>query len=134
MPSGLCLLQAAAEGRAIPWNEVGIEPAKTKTRLVKLLGASEIELAQLDDPRKPLVSWFLNEPNHYFAKALVNRLWATYDNVGIINPPDDLNLANPPGNKALLDYLVAGLVASSYGRKWLHRTTTAAAYINFLGS
>ena len=33
-----------------------------------------------------------------------------YFNVGLIDPPDDLNLANPPSNPALLDYLADGFV------------------------
>jgi hypothetical protein len=52
----------------------------------------------------------------------VNRIWTNYFNVGIIDPPDDLNLANPPSNKALLDHLTAGFIASGYDIKWLHRT------------
>lgn len=119
-------LRVAAEGRAIPWNEVWIEPAKTKTQPGKLLGASEMDLAQFDDPREPLVDWLFNEPNHYFAKAFVNRIWAGYFNVGIINPPDDLNLANPPSNKALLDHLVGGFIDSGYDMKWLHRSITSS--------
>ncbi|MBC8353545.1 MAG: DUF1553 domain-containing protein [Planctomycetes bacterium] len=117
-------LRIAAEGRAIPWNEIWIEPAKTKTQPGKLLGASEIDLAQYDDPREPLVEWLFNEPNRYFAKAFVNRIWSNYFNVGIINPPDDLNRANPPSNKALLDYLVAEFLESGYDMQWLHRTIT----------
>jgi hypothetical protein len=117
-------LRIAAEGRAIPWFEVWIEPAKTETQLGKLLGAGEINLAEYEDPREPLVDWLFNEPNRYFAKAFVNRIWASYFNVGIINPPDDLNLANPPSNKALIDYLTTAFIESGYDMKWLHRTIT----------
>ena len=119
-------LRIAAEGRAIPWNEIWIEPARSVSQPGKLLGAAEIDLAQYEDPREPLTDWLLSEPNRYFAKAFVNRIWANYFNVGIINPPDDLNLANPPGNKALLDYLVTGFVESGYDMKWLHRTITSS--------
>jgi hypothetical protein len=68
------------------------------------------------------MQWVLQEPNRYFAKAFVNRIWANYFNIGIIDPPDDLNQANPPSNKALLDYLAQGFVDSGYDMKWLHRT------------
>nr|MCH9792647.1 DUF1549 and DUF1553 domain-containing protein [Planctomycetota bacterium] len=117
-------LRIAAEGRPIPWREVYIEPAKSDKQIAKLLGGQEINLSQNSDPRKLLMRWMLNEPNHYFAKAFVNRIWAHYFNVGIINPPDDLNQANPPSNKALLDYLVKGFIESGYDMKWLHRTIT----------
>lgn len=114
-------LRIAAEGRPIPWNEVYIEPAKGE-QPGKLLGGSEMDLSQYDDPREPLMEWLLREPNRYFAKSFVNRIWTNYFNVGIIDPPDDLNLANPPSNKALLDHLTAGFIASGYDMKWLHRT------------
>jgi hypothetical protein len=68
------------------------------------------------------MEWLLTEPNRYFAKSFVNRIWTNYFNVGIIDPPDDLNLANPPSNKALLDQLTSGFIASGYDMKWLHRT------------
>lgn len=115
-------LRIAAEGRSIPWREVYIEPAKTEKQVAKLLGGEEIDISESNDPRELLMQWMLNEPNHYFAKAFVNRIWAHYFNVGIINPPDDLNQANPPSNKALLDYLVNGFIKSGYDMKWLHRT------------
>lgn len=114
-------LRIAAEGRPIPWNEVYIEPAKGE-QPGKLLGGSEIDLSQYEDPREPLMEWLLAEPNRYFAKSFVNRIWTNYFNVGIIDPPDDLNLANPPSNKALLDYLAEGFISSGYDMKWLHRT------------
>lgn len=115
-------LRIAAEGRSIPWREVYIEPAKTEKQIAKLLGGEEIDISESSDPRELLMQWMLNEPNHYFAKAFVNRIWAHYFNVGIISPPDDLNQANPPSNKALLDYLVNGFIESRYDMKWLHRT------------
>lgn len=115
-------LRIAAEGRPIPWREVYIEPAQNDKQIAKLLGGEEINISQTKDPRELLMRWMLNEPNHYFAKAFVNRIWAHYFNVGIINPPDDLNQANPPSNKALLDYLVQGFIESGYDMKWLHRT------------
>tara|TARA_R110002111_G_scaffold258083_1_gene326804 strand:+ start:28795 stop:32043 length:3249 start_codon:yes stop_codon:yes gene_type:complete len=117
-------LRIAAEGRPIPWREVFIEPAKSDKQIAKLLGGQEVNISQDEDPRELLMRWMLTEPNHYFAKAFVNRIWAHYFNVGIINPPDDLNQANPPSNKALLDYLVKGFVDSGYDMQWLHRTIT----------
>jgi len=56
-----------------------------------------------------------------FSRAFVNRVWANYFNVGIVNPPDDMNLANPPGNAALLEYLASEFIANDFDMKWLHR-------------
>ena len=93
-------------------------------RVAKLLGGEEVYLAKVDDPRKPLMVWLGNKNNQFFARSFVNRAWATYFNVGIVNPPDDLSLSNPPSNKPLIDYLTQGFIDNEYDMKWLHRTIT----------
>lgn len=119
-------LRIAAEGRPIPWREIYIEAPRSKVHRAKLLGDRELNLSDYSDPRKPLMKWLLTEPNHYLAKAFVNRIWASYFNVGIVDPPDDLNLANPPSNGPLLDYLTTAFIKSGYDMKWLHRTITTS--------
>jgi Protein of unknown function (DUF1553)/Protein of unknown function (DUF1549) len=88
----------------------------------KILGGEEVLANQYADPREPLMAWLRSRNNPYFAPALVNRVWAVYFGRGIVDPPDDMNLANPPSNKELLDHLARGFVASGYDLKWLHRT------------
>jgi hypothetical protein len=88
----------------------------------KLLGGDSINLAEIEDPREALLHWLRTEPNHFLARAFVNRVWAGYFNVGIIHPTDDASLANPPSNAALLKYLTDGFIANKYDMKWLHRT------------
>jgi hypothetical protein len=116
----------AAGAAVVPWREVYVaayDEKKHKTK-PKLLGGKEPRLAENDDPRAPLVEWLLAEDNPYFAKAFVNRVWAHYFGTGIVDPPDDFNLANPPSNPALLDWLAEEFVAHDYDMKWLHRTIT----------
>lgn len=90
-------------------------------QIAKLLGGEKVDLRQCEDPRVPLMKWLRSKNNRFFARAFVNRVWATYFNVGIVNPPDDLSLANPPSNAELLDYLADGFVKHGYDMKWLHR-------------
>jgi len=78
----------------------------------------------MQDPREALMEWLRREENPYFAKAFVNRVWASYFNRGIIEPADDLNLANPPSNAPLLDYLSREFVRRDFDMKWLHREIT----------
>ncbi len=89
--------------------------------VARLLGAETVDLTRYDDPRVPLMNWLRSKKNRFFARAFVNRVWATYFNVGIVNPADDLSLANPPSNAELLDYLADGFVKHGYDMKWLHR-------------
>lgn len=110
------------------------KPEKSEARrptgpTAKLLGAEVIYLLEEDDPRVPLMRWLRDPKNPYFAKAFVNRVWANYFNVGIVNPPDDMSLANAPSNAALLDYLAQGFIAHNFDMKWLHREIcNSAAY------
>jgi hypothetical protein len=87
----------------------------------RLLGSEAISFAGVSDVRQLVSDWIRKEQNPYFARAFVNRVWARYFGVGIVNPIDDLNLANPPSNAELLDYLARGFVEHDYDMKWLHR-------------
>jgi hypothetical protein len=51
----------------------------------------------------------------------VNRVWAAYFHRGLIDPEDDMNLANPPVNTELMDYLAEGFIESGYDMRALHR-------------
>jgi hypothetical protein len=115
-------LRVAAEGLPIPWREVYIDPPRPKAHVAKVLGGDVIDLNDYRDPREPLMKWLGRRDNPYFARAFVNRIWAHYFGTGIVNPPDDFNQANPPSNKALLEYLSDGFVEHGYDMKWLHRT------------
>lgn len=86
----------------------------------KLLGGEWVELDS-SDVRGKLMDWLRSPENPYFAKAITNRIWAAYFGAGIVNPPDDLNLANAPSNAPLLDYLAQGLQENNFDLKWLHR-------------
>ena len=87
----------------------------------KILGGDEVHLTEYSDPRQPLMQWLRAQENPYFAASFVNRVWATYFGRGIVEPADDMNLANPPSNRRLIDHLAAGFVKSGYDVKWLHR-------------
>jgi hypothetical protein len=135
---GRRLAEAARDGKTIPFPELvardeprqkGSDNKAVKTvngsaRVItpRVLGGEEVVLANYDDPRRPLMEWMRSADNPYFARAWVNRVWAHYFGVGIIDPPDDLNLAHPPSNAELLDYLTRGFVEHGYDMKWLHRT------------
>ena len=86
-----------------------------------ILGETTIRFERGQDLRQPLMDWLRAEQNPYFAKAFVNRVWANYFGRGIVDPPDDLSLANAPSNAALLDYLTKGFVDSGFDMKWVHR-------------
>jgi hypothetical protein len=130
----------------VPWREVFLAPLGTRlenAREVKtpvrvrprVLGDEAIDLERGADPRQVLVDWMRRKDNPYFARAFINRVWAEYFGTGIIHPPDDMNLANPPSNAALLDYLAEGFINHGFDMRWLHREiATSQAYQRSLKS
>lgn len=135
-----------AAGESAPWKEVYVQrsrlydpekiarekekrrkrPRKSRRgagRVItpRILGGEQVITARYADSREPLMEWLRDEDNPYFARALVNRVWAHYFGRGLIDPPDDLNLANPPVNEPLMDHLARGFVKSDFDLRWLHR-------------
>ena len=113
--------KARARGNNNNRNKKSRKPKRPTSVTAKLLGGETVDLTKYEDAREPLMAWLRAKDNPYFAKAFVNRVWAGYFKVGIVNPPDDLSLANPPCNKALLDYLAQGFIDHGFDMKWVHR-------------
>ena len=120
----------AMEGKPAPFYEIYIKPLVDRKGkplpppIMKVLGGEGVKLHPDQDPREPLMAWMLEKDNPYFARSFVNRVWANYFGVGIVDPPDDLNRANPASNEELLVYLSKEFVARNYDMKWLHREIT----------
>jgi hypothetical protein len=123
-------------GELVPWNEVYVDTRRNTTRKAKsgkeingssrvitpkILGGEEVMLEKYPDPREPLMEWLRAKDNPYFSRILVNRIWANYFGRGIVEPADDMNLANPPVNEELINYLTEGFIARGYDMKWVHR-------------
>ena len=71
------------------------------------------------DKRKALASWVTSPENPFFAKAFVNRVWATLMGTGFVEPVDAMSSINEPSNPALLEYLAADFVQNKYDVKYL---------------
>lgn len=119
------VLRHARNGRVIPWRELYVADRGSQVSL-DLLRSGSVDLPPKQDPRMPIMDWMLEPENPFFATAFVNRVWASYFHVGIIDPPDDLNPANPPSHPKLLAWLTRGFIDSGYDMKWLHRTIASS--------
>ncbi len=80
------------------------------------------------DPRRAFADWATSPENPYFAKVIVNRVWADFMGRGIVDPVDDLRATNPPSNGPLLDALAADFRKNGHDLKKLIRTI-AASYV-----
>jgi hypothetical protein len=97
-------------------------PATAAAPRPKALGGPEIAVVRGEDPRAKLAEWVTGPDNPFFARSFVNRVWAQYFGVGLVNPVDDFSLANPPTNARLLDALAKDFVKSGYDIRRLERT------------
>ena len=114
--------------------EIRVLPPGTHAKVVSPLGTAESKALRLlgeadaltvaddRDPREAVMAWMRKPDNPYFAKAIVNRVWASYFGRGIIDPPDNLSAFNPATHPELLKELCDGFVANKYDLRWLHRT------------
>lgn len=120
------LLARAEEGRTIPWREVYVASRDSDVTL-SLLGSKRVRLTPGDDPRAAIMEWMRAPENPWFARAIVNRVWASCFHRGLVEPPDDLNAASPPTNPEVLDWLTSGFVENGYDLKWLLREITRSS-------
>ncbi len=74
------------------------------------------------DPRRQLADWLTAPGNPFFARAAVNRVWASFYGRGLVQPVDDFRSSNPCVNPALLDGLAADFSSHGYDLKHLIRT------------
>ena len=103
-------------GRAKP------NPATNKPPAPKVLGGAVLSVKPGEDARVKLADWLTAPENPFFAKSFVNRVWAHYFGVGLVNPVDDFSLANPPINARLLDALTKDFIESKFDIRKLERT------------
>jgi hypothetical protein len=118
------LMHAEVRLEAAPTFATVTSPIGTQTsKRYRLLGqAEDVEIAQDEDPRRVVMAWMRRPDNPYFARAIVNRVWAHYFGRGLVDPPDNLSAFNPASHPELLQELCDGFVRSKYDLKWLHRT------------
>jgi hypothetical protein len=78
----------------------------------------------IDDPadrRTALADWLTSPDNPYFARAIVNRVWANFYGVGLVEKVDDLRITNPASNEKLLSAAANYLAEQKFDLKALMR-------------
>lgn len=102
-------------------------PSRGGTPIPKPLDGKPLELDDPNDRREHLANWLTAAENPYFARAVVNRVWANFMGRGLINPVDDLRATNPASNERLLSALADDLREHKYDLKHLIRTILNSA-------
>jgi hypothetical protein len=104
-------------------------PRTGEVELPRALGTGPFRIGPSDDPRLELAGWMAEPSNPFFARTMVNRVWAHFLGRGLIHPVDDARSTNPPTDPELLDALAADFAANGYDVKRLIRTiVTSHAY------
>ena len=99
-------------------------PETDQTVDARFLNGEAPSLSGDQSPRAVLAAWIATAENPYFARAAVNRLWAQFFGIGIVDPVDDFDDSNPPSHPQLLDDLAAAFVASGYDVQFMIRAFT----------
>jgi hypothetical protein len=77
-----------------------------------------------------LAEWVTAPDNPYFARAVVNRVWARFFGVGLIEPADDLSGEAASEFSGLLDELAGQFRGHGYNLKFLIRVLTGTRAYN----
>src|SRR5262245_45768665 len=75
-------------------------------------------------PRETFSDWLTSPKNPYFARNMVNRTWAHFMGLGLIEPIDEPSEDNPPVMPELLDDLARAFIDAKYEAKFVIRAVT----------
>ncbi len=74
-----------------------------------------------EDPRRVFADWLISTRNPWFARNIVNRVWAWLLGRGIIHEPDDIRSGNPAVNPELLACLERELKTAKFDLRSIYR-------------
>jgi hypothetical protein len=119
--------EPGGKGKGKVSNKAFRHPETDRPLGAKALGGPEVSLEHGQDPREKVWEWMRSPENPYFARSFVNRVWAQYFGVGLVEPVDDFSQANPPSNARLLDALAKEFYEHNYDLRHLERTVLLSA-------
>jgi hypothetical protein len=113
---------ARAPGEVVPVKFPGTDTVIE----ARFLDGTESKRETYRTPRAALADWMTAPNNPYFARAAVNRLWAHFFGIGIVEPVDDFSEHNPPSHLELLDDLARQFTMNQFNVKYIIRAITAS--------
>ena len=85
------------------------------------LDGKPLAIESPEDRRAALADWLVSRENPYFGRAIVNRIWANFMGVGLVQAVDDMRATNPASNEKLLSAEAKFLADHHYDVKSLMR-------------
>jgi Protein of unknown function (DUF1549)/Protein of unknown function (DUF1553) len=114
---------------AAPRRELTIPGTKKVVKATHLDGSTPAWRPRAET-REILAEWVTAPDNPYFARAIVNRVWARFFGLGLIEPMDDIDGSAGSELSGLLDELAGQFRAHGYKLKFLIRVLTATRAYN----
>jgi len=111
---GLRTLYAASRGELL-------QPKTGRPQPPAPLDAEPLANDDPADRRLALATWLTAPDNPSFTRAIVNRVWANFFGIGLVEPVDDMRATNPANNEPLLAELSRFTVEQGYDLKALMR-------------
>ncbi len=79
-----------------------VQPLTGRPQPPAPLDGKALPLQSPEDRRLHLANWLVSRDNTYFSRAIVNRIWANFMGVGLVEAVDDMRATNPASNEKLL--------------------------------
>lgn len=106
---------AAAKGELV-------QPLRGKPQVPRPLEGKALAMDGTEDRRLHLAEWLVSADNAYFSRSIVNRVWANFLGVGLVEGVDDMRKTNPASNEKLLAATSKFLAENKFDLKTLMRT------------
>jgi len=97
------------------------EPAMPKDFKEDRFAANKMPPKPKFSRKDALADWITRSENPFFAKSIVNRIWAQYMGRGLVHPVDNMSESNKPSHPELLEAMAKDLIAHKFDLKWLMR-------------
>ena len=104
-----------------------VQPLRGKPQVPAPLDGAAVGMNDPGDRREHLAEWLVSPGNPYFSRAIVNRIWANFFGVGLVENVDDLRMTNPASNEELLSTAARFLAEKRYDTKALMRAILQSA-------
>ncbi len=105
---------AAADGELV-------QPLTGVPQLPRPLDSKALPADFAGDRREALAAWVASADNSHFKRTIVNRVWANFFGVGLVENVDDIRATNPPSNEPLFAAAADFLVQSKFDLQALMR-------------
>ncbi|MDX1944287.1 MAG: DUF1553 domain-containing protein [Pirellulaceae bacterium] len=104
-----------------------IQPSRGVPQQPCPLDGKPVAFEATGDRRLAVADWLASPENPYFTRAVVNRVWANYFGVGLVEAVDDMRLTNPASNEVLLAAASRYLIENKYDLRELMRAILQSA-------